>query len=136
MGSATNYFENVVLDSILGANKSSLSPATVYISLFTAAPSDGGSGTEVVSTGTGYARVAVTNNGTNWPSAVSAVKSNGAKIQFPTATASWGTVTHFAIHDASTSGNMLLYGELLSPISPIAGNAPYFEVSSLNITAD
>jgi hypothetical protein len=136
MGSATNYFENIVLDCILGANRGTLTPSVVYISLFTTAPDDGGSGTEVTSTGTGYARVAVTNNGTNWPSAVSAVKSNGIKIQFPSATASWGTVTHFAIHDAATSGNMLLYGELVSPISPIAGNAPYFDIDSLNITAD
>lgn len=136
MGSATNYFENVILDSILGSNRGSGSPSTVYIALFTSAPDDGGGGTEVISTSTGYARVAVTNNTTNWPAAYAAVKSNGAKIQFPTATAAWGDITHFAIYSAATSGNMLLWGELTSPISPLTGNAPFFAAGSINVTCD
>jgi hypothetical protein len=136
MGSATNYFENIVLNSILGSNKGSTAPGTVYVGLFTAAPSDGGGGTEVTSTSTGYARVAVTNNTTNWPAAVDGVKRNGGTIQFPTATAAWGDVTHFALFDSSVSGNMLIWGELSSPISPISGNAPYFTAGSLYITCD
>jgi hypothetical protein len=136
MGSATNYFENIVLNSILGGNKGSTSPSTVYVALFTSAPDDGGGGTEVSRIGTGYGRVSVVNNTTNWPAANLAVKSNGTTVQFPTAVAAWGTVTHFAIYDASTSGNMLLWGELVSPISPLTGNAPYFAAGSLNITCD
>lgn len=136
MGSATSYFENLALDAILGTNKGASIPATVYVALFTTAPDDGGGGTEVSSTSTGYARVAVTNNTTNWPAAAGGIKTNGATIQFPTATAAWGDVTHVAIYDSSTAGNMLLWGEVNTVVSPIATNAPYFAAGSFAVTCD
>lgn len=136
MGSATDYFESYALDAILGSNKGANIPATVYVGLLTAAPSDAGGGTEVSSTGTAYSRVASTNNTTNWPAATGGVKTNGVVIQFPTATAAWGDITHVALYDSATSGNMLLWGEISSPISPISGNAPFFSAGSFAITCD
>lgn len=116
-GSKSDYLENKLLDHWLG-NTAFTAPATVYVALYTAAPSDAGSGTEV--TGGSYARVSVTNNTTNWPAASSGSKSNGTAISFPTASAGWGTVEAAALMDASTSGNQLAWAELLTGTAYVA----------------
>jgi hypothetical protein len=78
----------------------------------------------------------VTNNGTNWPAASGGAKSNGAAITFPQATASWGTVTHFGILDAATSGNLLCWGALSASKTIDAGDTPSFAAGELDITLD
>lgn len=109
MGSKSNYLENALLDAVLGGPAYSL-PATVYVALHSAAPTESTAGTEL--TGSGYARVAVTNNSTNWPAAASGIKSNGAAIAFPVATGDWVAAVGWGILDASSSGNLLYYGSL------------------------
>jgi len=96
-GSKSDFLELKLLDHVLG-NTAYTAPTIVYVALYTVAPTDAGGGTEV--TGGAYARVAVTNNITNWPAAAGGLKSNGTEIVFPTATASWGTVVAFAVLDA------------------------------------
>jgi hypothetical protein len=83
-------------------------PATVYVGLFTAAPSDSGGGTEV-STGN-YARQQVTQADGSWaaPSGTPSATSNSSAITWSGVTWS-GTVTHFGIFDAATSGNLLAW---------------------------
>ena len=95
--SFTNDFENEVLDAMLGASATLLG-STVSIALFTADPGEAASEANEVSGGS-YARQSVTNDGTNWPAASSGEKANGEIIDFPTATADWGTVTHWALFD-------------------------------------
>jgi len=93
-------------------------PVTRYIGLFTSATGPGGEGTEV--TGGAYARVAVT-AATGWSApvtdAVTGVRyiTNTGTITFATATAAWGTVTHWADHDSATGGTRYLYNALPSP---------------------
>lgn len=134
--SATSYFENLILDAILGDDRGANIPATVYVGLFTSEPDDGGGGDEVPSSGTGYARVSVTNNSTNWPTATDGQKSNGTEVQFPIAVSSWGDITHFGVFDDAEDGNLLVYGEVSNPTTPDVGNAPFFGVASLFITCD
>jgi hypothetical protein len=85
----------------------------------TAAPNVGGGGTEV--TGTGYSRLAVTNNNTNWPSASSGQKGNGTILNWGTAGSSWGTVLAIAEYDASVGGNLLEWGLLTNPVTVASG---------------
>lgn len=128
----SDYAEKKVLDLILGA-VAFPAPATVYVSLHTADPTDLGTGTEV--TGGSYARVALTNNLTNWPAATgtAAVKSNGTAINFPTSTAAWGTVVSFGIWDAVTTGNLLYYAALTASQVIGSGQTPSFAVGQLTI---
>lgn len=133
MGSKSNFLELKLLDHVLG-NTSYSAPATVYIALYTAAPSDTGGGTEV--SGGSYARAAVTNNTTNWPNASGGSKANGADITFPTASGSWGTVTHWGAFDASTSGNLLYWGDVSPSKSVGTGDTPKFGTGSLTVTED
>ncbi len=106
----TRFLREAIHDHWLG-NQAYSAPANVFVALFTTATDIDGGGTEV--TGGSYARVSVTNNNTNWPDAdTNGAKSNGIIIQFATPTVAWGTVTHFAIFDALTVGNMLAQGAL------------------------
>lgn len=132
MGSFTDYTENKVLDHIFG-NTAYSAPATLYVGLSTTTITDAGGSITEPSSGA-YARVAVTNNGTNWPSASGGAKSNGTAITFPTATGSWGTVVDFFISDASSGGNVLAYGTLTASKSVAVDDVAVFAIGAMQFT--
>lgn len=127
--SLTNSFETSVLTWLLTASSPSPArPTTWYLGLFTAAPGEAGGGTEV--SGNGYTREAVTFT-------VSGnTASNDAAIEFPTATGSWGTITHAAVFDASTSGNMIAYASLTASKVIDTGDVLRVPTGDLDITLD
>ena len=102
----SDYLEDKVLDHVFGGNAFT-APSTLYVALFTVAPSDTGGGTEV--SGGAYARQTATFNvsGTNPTEA-----SNVASIEYPTATASYGTALAVGVFDALSGGNLLAYSTL------------------------
>lgn len=134
MANATNYWENIEQDASLRGQP--LPGFTNWhVALFTAAPSDAGGGTEV--SGGSYARVAVPRTLAAWSGTQGAGtttastgsggrSSNNNPIVFPAATANWGTVTHVALFDAATGGNMCFQGPLAAPQLVDAGNV--FEI--------
>lgn len=133
-GSKSDYLENKILDHVLSATAYT-APATLYFSLFTAAPSDSGGGTELT-IGTGaYARVAVTNNSTNFPAASGGSKSNGTVITWPQATTAWGTVLAVGVHDAASAGNLLYWSTITSKTVGI-NDTISIPVSTLTFTED
>jgi hypothetical protein len=133
MGRLSDADANNMLDVRFGGVASS-APATYYVALSTTAPTN--TGTNVTEpSGGGYARVAVTNNATNFPAAAGRSKSNGTVITFPVATASWGTISHFALYDAATGGAMRAWGALATPQAVASGATADFPVGSLTITA-
>lgn len=136
MSAMSDYLEAEILDHILGGADYSR-PGTVYAGLFTAAPSDSGGGTEV--TGGSYARVSITNDATSFPAAATdggvTTKTNGIDIQFPQATAAWGTVTHWGLFDASSGGNLLLHGALSASRSVQSGDAPRWLAGAMSFAA-
>lgn len=106
----------------------------IYLALFTTATSDAGGGTEV--TGGSYARVAVQPLDANWTavSATDGLTDNAAVATFPTATASWGTATHFALMDRLTGGNMLVYKALTTSQLIGSGATASFAAGALDVT--
>lgn len=108
-------------------------PSGLFVGLFTAAPGEAGGGTEISTVATGYARQsgAFTVSG-NAPTQAT----NTAAIEFPTATASWGTVTHVALFDASTGGNMLAYATLTASKTIASGDVFRIPASNLTITLE
>lgn len=130
-GSFSDYLEDALLDHVLNATAFT-SPTTLYVALYTAAPSDSGGGTEV--TGGSYARVSVTANTTNFPAASGGAAANGTAITFPTATADWGTVVAFGILDASSGGNLLLWADLTANKTVSNGDTASFAVGDLDVT--
>jgi hypothetical protein len=133
MAGKSDYLEDKINDHVLG-NTAYTAPATVYLALFTAAPTDAGGGTEVSTNN--YARKAVTNNTTNFPNSSGGVKSLNVAQTFATPSGSWGTVTHFGIFDASTTGNLLYWAALTASQTISSGNTVTFGVGSITITED
>jgi hypothetical protein len=122
-------YSNTVLDSLFGSG----TPATLYIALYTSAPSaDGTGGTEV--TGGSYARAAVTNNSTNWPAAALGSKANGTAINFATASAGWGSAVAAGVMAASSGGTPYYFGNLTTARTINNGDTFSFAIGQLVIT--
>lgn len=144
MSAMTNYMENKIVDWLLRA-QALTPPAIFYVALFTTAPGETGGGVEV--SGGAYARVAITGSLANWAgtqgpgttavsSGTGGQTSNNGVITFPAPTANWGSVTHWALFDAATGGNMWLFGTLTQPKNINSGDAaPAFPAGALTITA-
>lgn len=124
MAEMSNYLENALINATL-RNTSYTSPTTTYLALYTSDPTDADTGTEV--TGGSYARQAIT-----FSSPSNGVTSNSAAIEFPTATASWGTIGYVGIRDAVTSGNLLYHTAL--DASKVIDSGDIFRISSGNLT--
>jgi hypothetical protein len=134
MAAMSDYLE-VELRKHLFRTGSFTKPTVLAVALFTAAPSDSGGGTEV--TGGSYARVDRPPLDANWTaaSATDGLTDNAAVITFPAPTANWGVITHFAIFDATSGGNLLFHGALTTPKTVNNGDpAPTFPAGALDVT--
>ena len=127
--SLSNTFETRVLTWLLTGDAVTR-PSSFYVALFTSNPDEDASGTEVSTSGTAYARqsVSFTVSGNT--------ASNSAAIEFPTATASYGTVTHIGVFDASTSGNLIAYAALSTSKAIDTGDVLRLPANDLDITMD
>ena len=132
-GSFSNYLENALLNQIFRGTAYSF-PGTLYVGLYTVAPSDGGGGTEV--SANSYARVSVTANTSNWAESTAGATSNSSAITFPQASGNWGTVVALGIFDASTSGNLLAWADLTTSKLVGNGDTPSFASGDLDVTLD
>jgi hypothetical protein len=129
MSSFTNYTENLVLTWLLTTG-SATRPTAWYVGLFTAAPSDTGGGTEV--SGSGYVRKAT---GTITVSGTDTTATNSAAIEFdPASGGNWGNITHAAIFDAETSGNMIAWAQLTTARTINDGDVFRIPATSLTVT--
>lgn len=143
MSAMSDYLENKLVDHVF-RNRAYSVPTTIYLALFTAAPGETGGGTEV--TGGSYARVQQGPSDATWESTqgtTTAVASsgttgatqNGSTITFPTPSANWGSITHFAIMDAVSGGNFLFYGPLAQAKTVNNGDpAPSFAAGAVDVT--
>lgn len=128
MAAMSDDLETKLLNATL-RNTSYTSPVTVYAALFTDATDDSGGGTEV--SGGSYARQSC-----SFAAPSGGASTTDATITFPTATASWGTVTHAAIYDAVTAGNSMFHGALTA--SKVVGDGDIFKflTGDLTVTLD
>lgn len=134
MSAASDYLETETLNFWFRNNAGSVSaPATVYVALYTAdtAGETSSPGTEV--SGGGYARVAVTFGAPSANSGAMRIANTGT-VQFAQASTDLGTVTHWAILDASTSGNVLISPQAFSSSFDYdTGVQPEFDVGALTV---
>ncbi len=100
----TNFWEDELYDHTF-RNLAAPAIGTMFVGLFTAAPGEAGGGTEVAVGA--YARQSVA-----FTAPTDGAGSNSALISFPQATADWGLITHYALFDAVTAGNMIGHGPL------------------------
>ncbi len=129
---ASNYLENKLLDHVLG-NTAFAQPSNLYMALYTAdSYLEDGTPTAEIDAG-GYSRIDVTNLG-GYSAAVDGSSKNTADMEFPTATADWGTVTHLALLDAATGGNVLIWAPLVSARQVISGDSVRIRANAHTIT--
>ena len=142
MSAMSDYLENGLVDQIF-RGQTAPTTSTLYIGLYTAAPSDTGGGTEL--SGSGYARVSVTSSLANWAGTQSTGSttastgtggetSNNTDITFPEPTSSWGQVQAFGVFDAATGGNLLFHGSLTINKTINEGDTVTFPAGSLVVT--
>ena len=144
MSALTDTAENQLVDWFFRGQAAPTLPASWHYALFTVAPTDGATGTEV--TGGAYARVAVARNLTNFSgtqgagttvasTGSSGATSNNSAITFPAPTANWGTVVAVGIWDASTGGNLWAYASLgQNRVINNGDPAPNFPIGQLSWT--
>lgn len=125
--SFSNTFETRVLTWVF-TNSSATRPTAWFVALYTGAPNDAGGGTEV--SGGAYARQAVTF------SVSGDTATNTGAIEYPTATAGYGTVTHVGIFDASTGGNLIAYAALTASKTIETGDVLRLPAGDLDVTLD
>ena len=126
MAEMANYLENALINATL-RNTAYTSPATVYLALYTTNPTDADAGTEV--SGGAYARQSIT-----FGAPSDGVSTNSAVIEYPQATASWGTVAYVGIRDASTAGNLLYHSPLTTSKAIEIGDIFKVSAGSLSVT--
>lgn len=125
--SFSNTYETNVLTWTF-TNTAVTRPTAWYLGLFTTAPGEAGGGTEV--SGGSYARQSVTF------SVSGNLATNTAALEFPAATANWGTITHVAVFDASTGGNQIAYATLTTSKTIATGDVLRVPAGDLDITLD
>jgi len=123
----SDYLENEILDHIL-RNAAYTPASTVYIGLSTGSFNDDNSGTEL--SGSGYARQSIA-----FDAASGGATDNTSAVDFPTATGSWGSVSHYGLFDASSSGNLLIHGAFSAAKTVASGDILRIAAGELDITA-
>ena len=129
-GAFTDYTENKVLDHLIGPT--AFTKPTLFLALYTAAPTDAAGGTEVSTTNwTNYTRKSVA-----FAAASSGSCSNSAVVDFGTVAGAGATITHWAIFDAATAGNMLVRGDFGTSHTASTGNQVTVPAGAITVSLD
>ena len=126
-GSFSDYLEDKLLKHAF-TNTTYTPASTLYVALYTVAPSDSGGGTEV--SGSSYSRTSVAFS----VSGTGTLFTNSSAVEFAAATASWGTVVAVSVYDASTGGNMLAWADLAANKTIDSGDIFRIPAGDLDIT--
>ena len=126
--SFSNTFETHVLQYVF-TTTSVTRPTAWYVGLFTADPTDTGSGATEI-TGNNYSRVSATFSVTG------ATATTTAAVEFAAATGSWGTISHIGIFDASSGGNLIAHSALTASKAIASGDVFRIPASDIDITLD
>ena len=126
MSAASDYLEDKLLDHVL-RNTAYTQPSGLWVGLFTATTGLETNSPSAEVSGGSYARKTIAFGAASGGSA-----SNSATVTFDAATANWGTVTHVAVMDAASGGNVLFHGAVTSAKTIETGDT--FQISSGNLT--
>lgn len=134
MGALSSAWQVIIGNAMLRATNVT-APSQTYLALFTGDPTAAGTGPET--TYTGYARVTTgspASSAWNAPDGTGTTKNNNTIVFPAVGGASSVTITHWALFDALTTGNMLLYGPLTASKTLNVTDVPSFPANALQIT--
>jgi len=127
MSSFSDFLENELLDHVF-RNASYTPPTTVYLALFTVAPTDAGGGTEV--SGSGYTRQAIT-----FGAAASGAIANTAAVEFEATGGNFGDIVATGVFDAASAGNLLAW-DGITTVTINDTEILRFPVGDIDVTLD
>jgi hypothetical protein len=79
--------------------------------------------------GPNYGRQAIA-----FDAAAAGATSNTGTVSFPVCGGSWGTISHWAVYDAPTGGNLLYFGEFPAPSAFGLGEQLVIDAGALDIS--
>ena len=129
-GSFSDYLELELLDHLFKKGTYT-TPTNIYVALCTSTVVDSDTGSSVTGEVSGGAYARVTCN--TWDAASAGATENTGAVTFAQATAAWGTITHFALCDHSTGGNMLAHGALDTAKSVASGDTAKFATGDIDV---
>lgn len=136
MSAASNYTENNVINALLRGVAFPL-PSKTYLSLHTANPGESGGNEVSTANWPSYVRKDAANGDaieTGWNTPSDGVTTNAQQILYPSHNGvSAITITHWAIYDAATGGNMLAYAPLNTPRTLQPGDVFVFDAGALTV---
>lgn len=127
-GSKSTYLSNKQLDHALGT-LALAAPAQCYLALFTAVTGLDENSPSAEVSGGAYARKAV-----DFDAAAGGGTDNSADVNFPVATADWGTLTHWAVMDAEAEGNVLYWGDLTTAQAVLNGQGYRVQAGNVQVS--
>lgn len=138
MSNASNYTETNIINALLRGVAFPL-PAAVYVSLHTADPGEAGGNEVSAAAWPAYVRKNAADAGTidtGWAAPTDGTTKNAKQILYPSMNGAGAvTVTHWALYDASTGGNLLAYAPLTTARTLNPGDVFVFDVNTLTVQA-
>jgi hypothetical protein len=129
--------EQLILNHLFRNTSLALPATNWFLGLSTTTPTDAGGNFTEPSTGA-YARIAVVRTGAGFSAAsgtAPAAISNSGVVTFPTATASWGTLTHWGVFELVSGANLWLWEPLTTPRLVSSGDTPSYAAGALIVKA-
>jgi len=133
MAAFSDYFEQKIVQWISGTQLPTPTAAT-FLQLYSQDPTETGSPTGALFS----TRYSVASGSTSWAtasggagSASGATLSNASAFTITASATATASATHFALFDASATGNLLFYGQLSTPKTIGLGDEVKFNIGSL-----
>lgn len=132
MSAFSDYLENTLISATLRGG--TYTGGAVYAALFTADPTDAGTGIELADGAYVRQRAHTTVASDGFTVPANGVTSNARNLVFPAIISAQVTVTHWGIFDAQNAGNLLYHAPLLNPKTLDPTDVLSFPIGSLTVT--
>ena len=129
---ASTHLEHAILNHFF-RSVSQPAPSTLFLALYISNPTDDDIGTEVA--GGGYLRQTITFSEPQQVGGRGQI-TNAVQVTFPTATANWGTISHWGVRDAVTGGSLLAHAPVPTPKLIENGDEARFNAHAITISVD
>lgn len=137
MSAASNYTEENVINALLRGVAFPL-PSKTYVSLHTASPGEAGGNEVTTGAFPAYVRKEAEAGGligSGWSAPVDGLTRNAKQLVYPSHNGAASIlVTHWAVYDAATGGNLLFYAPLATNRDLQVGDVFVFDVNALTVT--
>lgn len=133
MSAFSNYLEDQITGWIAGTSMTA--PTATFVQLYDGDPTDAGSGGTAITIGS-PARTSVASGAGSWTRGTGGAGTitNASAITITSSATATASATHFAVFDASATGNLLFFGALTTSKTIASGDEVKFNASALTLT--